>query len=90
MTEETKDSEAGQNVETKVNRFMRIAEDRTNKILQRVNLLTNCSSVNYEYTQEDVRKIFNALTEALNNSERAFLIRFSKAEKVNDKKLFSL
>lgn len=48
--------------ETKRERFVRVAEARTNKILDMVKLLGNCSSKsNYEYTEEDVRKIFGAI-----------------------------
>lgn len=48
--------------ETKRERFVRLAEARTNKILDMLKLLGNCSSrSNYEYTDEDVRKIFTAI-----------------------------
>ena len=41
--------------ETKRERFVRLAEARTNKILDMIKLLGNCSSrSNYEYTDEDV------------------------------------
>ena len=44
--------------ETKRERFVRIAEARTNKILEMMRLLGNCSSKgNYEYTEEDIRKM---------------------------------
>ena len=48
--------------ETKRERFVRLAEARTNKILDMLKLLGNCSSKsNYEYTDDDVKKIFNAI-----------------------------
>lgn len=48
--------------ESKRERFVRLAEARTNKILNMMRLLGNCSSKNnYEYTDKDVQKIFNTL-----------------------------
>ena len=48
--------------ETKRERFIRLAETRTNKILSMLKLLGNCSSkANYEYTDKDVQKIFAAI-----------------------------
>ncbi len=60
--------------ETKRDRFVRLAEARTNKILEMMRLLGNCSSKsNYEYTDEDVRQIFNALEKELKNTKNRFL-----------------
>ena len=48
--------------ESKRERFVRIVEARTNKILEMMRLLGNCSSkANYEYSDEDIKKIFGAL-----------------------------
>ena len=48
--------------ETKRDKFVRIAEARTNKIIDMLQLLGNCSNANaYDYTQKDVDKIFNAI-----------------------------
>lgn len=48
--------------ETKRERFVRIAEARTNRVLNDLRLLGNCSSRhNYDYTDDDVRKIFGAI-----------------------------
>ena len=60
--------------ETKRERFVRIAEARTNKILDMIRLLGNCSSkASYEYTDEDVKKIFNTLEKELKNAKNKFL-----------------
>lgn len=60
--------------ESKRERFIRIAEARTNKILDMLKLLGNCSvTSNYEYSEEDVKKIFNALERELKNSKNKFL-----------------
>ena len=59
--------------ETKRERFVRLAEARTNKILDMIKLLGNCSSKsNYEYTDEDVRKIFGAIERELKNARAKF------------------
>lgn len=45
--------------ETKRERFVRLAEARTNKIIDMLQLLGNCSNSSaYDYTQQDVDKIF--------------------------------
>lgn len=45
--------------ETKYDKFERIAESRTNKIVDMIRLLGNCSNkVTYEYSKKDVDKIF--------------------------------
>jgi len=60
--------------ESKRERFIRIAEARTNKILDMIQLLGNCSSkANYEYTEEDIKKIFGALERELKNTKNRFL-----------------
>lgn len=59
--------------ETKRERFVRIAEARTNKILDMMKLLGNCASKsNYEYTDEDVKKIFAAIEKELKNTKNKF------------------
>lgn len=43
--------------ETKREKFVRLAEARTNKIIDMMKLLGNCASkANYDYTEEDVKK----------------------------------
>ncbi len=59
--------------ETKRERFVRIAEARTNKIIDMLKLLGNCSSTsNYEYTEEDVKKIFAAIDREVRNARAKF------------------
>lgn len=46
----------------KAERFKRVATNRTNKIIDSIRLLGNCANKsNYEYTDEDVKKIFAAI-----------------------------
>jgi hypothetical protein len=46
-------------VETRLDRFRRVATRRTNKILDQIRILGNCSNKSsYSYTDEDIQKIF--------------------------------
>jgi len=46
----------------KRDRFVRIAERRVNKIIDNLDLLGKCSNRrNYEYSEEEVRKIFREI-----------------------------
>ena len=64
-------------VETKRVKFVRIAEARTNKIINMIQLLWNCSNQNlYEYSQKDVNKMFAAIQSELDEAKK----RFSKQD----------
>ena len=55
-------------------RFVRIAEARTNRILEHIRLLGNCSNKsNYEYTEDDVRQIFGAIEREIKATKNKFL-----------------
>lgn len=57
----------------KRDRFIKIAEARTNKILDMLRLLGNCSEKsNYEYSEEDVRQIFSVLEREIKNTRSRF------------------
>lgn len=59
--------------ETKREKFVRIAEARTNKIIDMVQLLGNCSnSATYEYTDADVEKIFAAIEFEVKEARKKF------------------
>ena len=59
--------------ETKREKFIRLAEARTNKIIDMIQLLGNCSNTNaYEYSQRDVDKIFNAIDYELKEAKKKF------------------
>ena len=67
--------------ETRQQRFKRIAGARTNKILDMLKLLGNCSNTgNYEYSDNDVKKIFNAIESEVKAS-KAKLIKSTKKNK---------
>lgn len=53
-------------METKRERFVRIVENRMNKIIDMMRLLGNCANkANYDYSEADVQKIFNTLEKEL-------------------------
>ncbi|QDY22289.1 hypothetical protein CGQ39_15450 [Clostridium botulinum] len=57
--------------------FIRLAEQRTNKIIKMLQLLANCSNrSNYEYTDEQVYKIFNIIEKEFRKTK----LKFSKKE----------
>lgn len=59
--------------EEKSERFKRVAENRTNRIIEMIRLLGNCSNKsNYEYTEEDVRKIFSAIESELKEAKQKY------------------
>ena len=60
-------------MESKKDKFVRIAEARTNKIIDMIRLLGNCSNkASYEYSKEDVRKIFTAIENELKAAKAKF------------------
>ena len=59
--------------ETKRERFVRLAEARTNKIINMIKLLGNCSNQSlYEYSQKDISKIFNVINSELDSAKQRF------------------
>ena len=52
--------------ETKHEKFVRLAESRTNKIIDTMRLLGNCANKsNYDYDEYEVRQIINSLDKEL-------------------------
>ncbi len=48
--------------ETSEQRFKRLAELRTNQILDKLRVLGNCSNTQvYKYNKEDIEKVFSAI-----------------------------
>jgi len=65
----------------KRDRFFRVAERRTNYILDNLRLLGNTSNRNlYQYTEADVEKIFNTIESKLNDAKSRF-----KTDKAREK-----
>ena len=60
-------------METKKDRFIRIAEARTNKIINMIRLLGNCSNkATYEYSDVDVQKMFSTIEKELKTAKQKF------------------
>lgn len=60
----------------KEERFKRVAEGRTNKIIDQIRLLGNCANrSNYEYSEEEVRKIFHAIESELRETKAKYQAR---------------
>ena len=59
-------------VDKKAN-FIRIAEARTNKIIERITLLGNLSNSSYyEYTPDQIEAMFSAIQEELDTQKKRF------------------
>ena len=59
--------------ETKRDKFVRMAEARTIKIISMIRLLGNCSNRGaYEYTDKDVNQICTAIESAVSDAKKRF------------------
>ncbi len=59
--------------ESKRERFVRIVEARTNKAAEMIRLIGNCANTaSYDYTDEDVKKIFLFLEKELKSARSKF------------------
>lgn len=68
-------------METKNERFIRLAESRTNSIIQKIRLLGNLSNRrNYDYTEKEVEEIFKAIENEVRNAKKLFQIEMEKKE----------
>lgn len=66
-------------MDEKQERFVRIAENRTNRILEQIRLLGNCSNKhNYSYTDEDIKKIFSVIENELKEAKIKFTSQANK------------
>ena len=65
--------------ENKHEKFTRLAEARTSKVLETIDLIGNLSNKSsYAYTEEEVELIFNAIRKACDNNEARFKTERSK------------
>lgn len=68
----------------KAERFKRVAENRTNKIIDQIRLLGNCSNrSNYDYSEDEIKRIFSAIESELKETK-------SKFQQSNKSKKFEL
>ena len=60
--------------ESKHDKFVRLAEARTNKIIDMLQLLGNCSNTAvYEYTSDEVEEIFQAIEQEVREAKKKFV-----------------
>lgn len=70
--------------ETKKERFVRVAQIRTQRVLDDLQSLSKCAaSASYEYTDEQLQQIYEAIENGLQEVKNTFagLNRFSLGEK---------
>lgn len=59
--------------ETRKDRFKRLATLRTNVVLKRLKVLGNCSNRStYEYTEEEINKIFSEIERKVRETKAKF------------------
>jgi len=69
-------------IESRNERFKRLAKQRGERILKYLQLLGNLSNRNnYDYSDEEVRKLFGAIEEELRSNRAKFTMR--KNRKIN-------
>lgn len=57
----------------KRDRFLEVAEKRTNAVLERIRILGNCANKNiYEYENEEIVKIFKIIQKQLDDTKLLF------------------
>ena len=67
--------------ESKRARFQRLGASRTNQALKRLKILGNCSSKSlYEYTKDDVERMFAAIDRQFNRTKVRFDLPVDKEE----------
>lgn len=68
-------------MKTKRERFETIASNRVQRILTSLDSLSRCSNTrNYEYSEEDVRKMEKAIKEKLSETLNSFAISLNKEQ----------
>lgn len=69
--------------ETKRDAFLRLATKRTNTVLEKIRILSNCANpYAYEYSNEDVRRMFNAIEQELKLAKAKFTNRRTREFKL--------
>ena len=82
MARKSTKSVAEKQILTKRDRFLKYAPTRTQNVIDAINILSNCSNTNnYEYTQEEIDKIFNAISSAMDEAKAKFYNKKSKDNK---------
>lgn len=73
----------GNNENIKKERFKRLATSRTTDVLKRLQVLSNCANRSaYDYSEEDINKIFMTIEKSVKDSKSKF---YYPKEKINFK-----
>ena len=63
-------------------RFLEVAESRTNAILDKIRVLGHCSNKSlYEYNPEEISKIFKTIEDELNNTKAKFKLEQTRKKR---------
>ncbi len=69
-------------MDNKKENFKRISENRVNKILQLLDQLSNLTNTSfYDYSEEDIEKIFNTIEDETKKTKEVLLSAKSKKKK---------
>jgi len=59
--------------QNKRERFKRLASSRTSEVLKKIKVLSNCANRSaYDYSEEEISKIFSAIDKAVKNARSKF------------------
>ena len=60
-------------METRKEKFRRIVSKRTNEIIDKIRILGNCANKSaYEYSEEDINRVFRAIEAELKTTKSKF------------------
>lgn len=66
---------------TKNERFKKLAQQRTRNVLKSLKILSNCSNkATYEYSEEELKKIFSAIEKEVKITKNKFYDTLSESE----------
>ena len=66
-------------MEDKHDRFLRLAESRTNAAIQKIHLIGNLANrSNYDYNENEIAEIFKAIEQELQRTKKMFEVEFVK------------
>lgn len=58
--------------ETKAEKFLRIATPRVNSVIDKLDILANCAGSAYEYNEEQIEAMFDAIRNAVDDCYSQF------------------
>ncbi|MFS9015110.1 hypothetical protein QM931_04510 [Streptococcus infantis] len=68
-------------MEDKHERFLRLAESRTNTVIQKIHLIGNLANrSNYDYNEDEVSEIFKAIELEIQRTKKMFEVEFIKKD----------